>query len=764
MKNKISHPLIFSLVFCLAGLCSNTGRAQAQLRATVVSYQQVNLSWDRLPGIPEVYVVERKEDGPGQNFVAISSTLPGSTFAYQDKTVQENRTYIYRVIASCDKSCGGTLNEVKVTTPLAPPANPSNLDVFFISGRGLTVTWQGNNSDGTSFLLERSENGGGFGLIANVPYARVLSYLDRSTTPGNRYCYRVKARNTGGESGYSNEGCVSLAQPKPAAPSGLSASVGNARQVNLAWTDNAGNETGFDIERSQDGTGFTKIGQAGANAASFQDNEVSPKTKYWYRLVAKNEGGFSEYSNIADVTTPDVTPDAPRNLNATPVSNTQINLSWSDISGPFGNETAYELERSTDGNAFNKIADLPADVTSYQNTGLATLTRYWYRLKAKNALGYSAYSNVADATTFDLPPTAPSTLAARTISSSQIDLSWKDNSANETSFEIERSVNGTTFEKIGETGANGISFQSTGLSPATRYWFRVRAKNSVNPSAYTNVADATTKDIAPNRPRSLTAMVVSYQQISLAWADVSGNETGFEIEISTDGTNFSKLGTTAANVDKFESKGLKQLTTYYYRVRATNAIGNSAYSEIANATTPKAPIPDKPIVLSATPVDFDLIVLKWAALSSNATTVIIERSRKPDADFAQVGSQPATTTQFPDREILDVYDYYYRIKAANSAGASPYSEVVKVPAGAIITAVEPAWQQGLIYVHDKILHIALNRSLSGRLVLFNTRGIAVKTMPLSQNMVVDLSLLPAGVYIAVLDGEKTLVKQKVLLY
>lgn len=135
--------------------------------------------------------------------------------------------------------------------------------------------------------------------------------------------------------------------------------------------------------------------------------------------------------------------------------------------------TGYELERSTDGNAFNKIADLSADATSYQNTGLAALTRYWYRLKAKNALGYSPHSNVADATTFDVPPTAPSTLIATTISSSQIDLTWKDNSANETAFEIERSVNGAIFEKIGEAAANVTGYQSTGLSPATCYWFRV---------------------------------------------------------------------------------------------------------------------------------------------------------------------------------------------------------------------------------------------------------------------------------------------------
>ncbi|CAG4988373.1 hypothetical protein DYBT9275_00067 [Dyadobacter sp. CECT 9275] len=766
MKNRFTCNIITPFAFCLISMMAgmNISLAQRpQLRATVISYQQVNLSWDRLPGGPDVHVVERKEDGLGQNFVAISGNLPGSTFSYEDKTVQENRTYVYRVTVYCDKSCGGELNQVTVKTPFAPPAAPSNLDAFYISGRGMTVTWQGNNSDGTTFVLERSVNGGGYSLLARVPYSRSLSYNDNDTSPGNQYCYRVKALNTGGESGYSNVGCVTLTPNKPTAPSGLSAAVMNAGQINLSWTDNAGNETGYEIERSQDGIAFSKIGDAGVNATSFQDTGVIPKTKYWYRVVAKNGGGLSEYSNIADATTPDIAPQAPRNLAAAPVSNTQINLSWADISGPYGNETGYELERSADGNVFNKIADLAADITSYENTGLTTLTRYWYRLRAKNALGYSPYS-YADAITFDVPPIAPSNLTAVTVSSSQIDLAWTDNSANETSFEIERSANGTAFEKIGETGTNGTKYQSTGLLPATRYWYRVRAKNSVNPSSYTNVADATTKDVVPSKPRSFSATAVSYQQIDLTWADVSGNETGFEIEISKDGSQFSRLTTTQSNAEKYESKGLSELTTYYYRIRSLNAIGYSEYSDIAQATTPKAPIPDQPKNLTATPVDYDLIRLQWAALSSNATTVIIERSQKPDADFVQIGSQSATVTEFPDREILDVFDYYYRIKAANSAGASPYSEVVKVPASAIITGTEPAASKALIYVYNKMLHLSPPNSFSGQMLLYNTRGVAVKTVSLSGEMRVDLATVSAGIYIVVLDGGKTRIKQKVLVY
>ncbi|MCE6988556.1 fibronectin type III domain-containing protein [Dyadobacter sp. CY323] len=764
MKNRTFFHTILLFVLCIGNvlLFPKTGLAQRpMLRANVVSYKQVDLSWDRLPASVEVFIVERKEDGPGQNFAAISGNLSGTTFSYQDKTVQENRNYIYRVQATCDKSCGGTLNEVRVTTPSAPPANPSNLEAFYISGRGMAITWQGNNSDGTTFLLERSDNGGGFNLLTRVPYSRSLSYNDGTTTAGNSYCYRVKAVGAGGESGYSNEGCVSRSVPKPTAPSGLSANVANARQINLSWTDNATNETGFEIERSENGTNFSKIGDAGENATSYQDNGVNPKTKYWYRVLAKNGGGTSDYSNVADATTPDVAPNAPQRLSAQPVSNTQIDLTWADISG---NETGFELQRSLDGNAFSKLADLPENATSYSNTGLSTLTKYWYRILAKNAIGSSGFSNVAEATTFDVPPGAPANLTAQTVSSSQINLTWKDQATNEAKFELERSTDGTSFSKITDINANTTTYENTGLQPATKYWYRVRSVNGSGPSIFSNIADATTLDVVPNAPARLSATTVNYEQINLAWEDVSGNETGFQIERSTNGTTFNKIADLGANVKTYESKGLNAETKYYFRIRAVNAIGNSPYSNVADATTAKAPIPDAPTNLTAVPVDFDLIQLRWSKLSANATEVIIERSTKPNADFKQIGRQAASVIQFADREILDVADYYYRIKAINAAGSSGYSNVAPIFAASIITAVEPVGRQESIYCVNRTLVIELPRAANIRVNLCNIRGQKQMDFQTSGSCQTDLSGLSAGIYIVVIETEKKIIKQKIALF
>ncbi len=89
-------------------------------------------------------------------------------------------------------------------------------------------------------------------------------------------------------------------------------------------------------------------------------------------------------------------------------------------------------------------------------------------------------------------PIAPSGLAATTISSSQINLAWVDNSTNENSFRIERSLNNSTFSEVGSTGANVTSFSDTGLLSGTTYYYRLFARNAGGDSGYSSVASATT--------------------------------------------------------------------------------------------------------------------------------------------------------------------------------------------------------------------------------------------------------------------------------
>jgi hypothetical protein len=91
-------------------------------------------------------------------------------------------------------------------------------------------------------------------------------------------------------------------------------------------------------------------------------------------------------------------------------------------------------------------------------------------------------------------------------------------------------------------------------------------------------------------PSNLVASAVSPSQINLSWTDNSDAETGFKIERGN-GSVYGQIGTVGANVTTFADSGLAASTTYYYRVRTYNNVGNSDYSSVSGATTLDPPPP-----------------------------------------------------------------------------------------------------------------------------------------------------------------------------
>ena len=185
-------------------------------------------------------------------------------------------------------------------------------------------------------------------------------------------------------------------------------------------------------------------------------------------------------------------------------------------------------------------------------------------------------------------PAAPSGLAASASSSSQINLTWTDNSNNESGFNIERSTDGSNFSPLATAAANATSYSNTGLTASTTYRYRVFATNATGSSTASNTASATTQappPTPPAAPASLTASAVSASRIDLNWTDASGNEDGFKVEQSTDGASYTQVAAVGPNVTTFSNTGLQKNRTYYYRVRSYRQTVNSTYSNVASAKT-----------------------------------------------------------------------------------------------------------------------------------------------------------------------------------
>ena len=305
-------------------------------------------------------------------------------------------------------------------------------------------------------------------------------------------------------------------------------------------------------------------------------------------VIASGGGGGSGGGSDPIPATP---PTAPSGLSATATSSNSIDLSWTDNAS---NENNFVVQRSTtSGSGFATIATLGTNTTSYADaTGLSASTTYYYRVYATNSAGDSGFSNEASATTNAVPPQppiAPSGLSATATSSSSIDLSWTDNSTNETNFVIQRSAtSGSGFATIATLAPNTSSYaDTTGLSASTTYYYRVYATNGAGDSGFSNEAFATTD----------ASVLVSWDENPETAVNRSGG--GYKVYYSSNsGFNPGDGGVTEIDVPYISGPSaptsvLLSLSpgTYYIRMAAysaLNAPGESGGS--ISAATPQITI------------------------------------------------------------------------------------------------------------------------------------------------------------------------------
>jgi FtsP/CotA-like multicopper oxidase with cupredoxin domain len=348
----------------------------------------------------------------------------GSTAMFNNFDVQGNPTaaitnklvnFGWEYVVHCHILSHEEMDMMRPVSLALPPKRPDAV-VLSVTGTGrsarIKVTWNDNSITETSFLVQRTTDGKTWTTAGTVdsPLADpnthgVRTFTDPTASTTTAYLYRVVARNVVGYGGEYPSMTVQSISPsvginRPAAPTGLTATLQSGPKVSLAWTDNASNESGFKVQRSSDnGATFTTLATApartGTGGVTYVDSTVVTGTTYQYRVVSTNIAGDSIATNT--VTVPVMAPPTPAITSATAArsgSSERVTLRWPDVA----NETGYTIQWSStpDFAVVAGSANIGANSTTY-TTGNITRQAWSFRIRANNAVGSSAWSTVVTA-------------------------------------------------------------------------------------------------------------------------------------------------------------------------------------------------------------------------------------------------------------------------------------------------------------------------------------------------------------------------------
>lgn len=467
----------------------------------------------------------------------------------------------------------------------------------------------------------------------------------------------------------------------PSVPTGLGATPVSSSQINLSWSPSSDDTgvTGYTVRRDGAIVGTPA-------ATSFSDTGLAPNTTYTYTVdafdAADNTSAESAGVQATTLAGADTTPPSqPANVVATPISETQIDLTW-DASTDNVGVVGYRIER--DG-----VLLRTQSTTSYSDTGLTTNTTYEYTIIAFDAAGNSS-ETVVQATTLDLtPPSVPEDLTADAITSAQIDLDWSASTDNVavTGYRIRR--DGVVIATVPDT-----SFSNTGLTPETTYSYTVAAVDEAgNESAESDAAEATTPaapDIdPPSVPTGLSANAISSTEIDLSWSASTDN-------VGVTGYTVRRNGAVIATISgtSFSDTDLTPETTYSYTVSAFDAAGNNSDQSAAVLETtdmgPDTSAPSVPTGLAGSPESSTRIDLRWSASNDNVG-VTGYTVRRNGAVVATVSS-----TSFIDANLTPDTTYSYTVAAFDAAGnTSAQSAAIQVSTQAVPDTTPPSVPAGL---------------------------------------------------------------------
>src|SRR2546428_2645238 len=509
-------------------------------------------------------------------------------------------------------------------------------------------------------------------------------------------------------------GSSSTTAPQP--PTGLTATTVSSSQINLSWTaptNNGGSAiTGYKIESSTNSgsTWSVLVSNTGSTGTAYSDTGLSPSTTYSYRVSAINSAGTSTPSNTASATTQSTTTSGNTTTSSIvlngiqstsgTVSSAPYQITLSNFNAGTGNNRLLVVGVEANNSPVTSVTfggvQLTSAVSSFSNND----AEFWYltnpsgtgnivvTMTGSTSVVVGAYSISGVNQTTPIPtsttnhntasssPTisittkypnslvldSPSIYSGITLSSPTCTQSWNIN--------MPSVITGASSSTV-RASASSVTCRWT-TSGGGDLWDDVAIEVKASGSGVNTTTNTAT---APQPPTGLTATAASSSQISLSWTAPTNNGgsaiTGYKIYRSTSSgteTGYVNLGNVTSYTNTIVTPGV----TYFYKVRAVNALGVSTLSNEASATPPT--LPSAPQNLQAT-TGVGNVALTWDASSSNSGSPItgykIYRSTSSGTETGYVNL--GNVTSYTNTGVTPGVTYFYKVRAVNALGVSTLS-------------------------------------------------------------------------------------------
>ncbi len=467
------------------------------------------------------------------------------------------------------------------------------------------------------------------------------------------------------------------------------------------------------VLRAYDATTLTELYDSNQNAAR---DQMGAGVKFITPTIADGEvfvgssGALTIYGLLAPPTT---APAAPTNLTATAASSASITLGWVNNAN---NQAGFKIERSTDGMNFTQVAIAGATALSYTDTTANPNTLYYYRVRATNVIGDSAYTDTASATT-------PAVTGA-------VDVYHFDEGSGTTTADSVGGNNGTLtgstlpqWVKPGKIGTAALSFSGDGAYEQTASESAVKVANDLSPilgsTSSLDVWVNTTQ--VGNNTHYMAPAITGVEQAGanndINWGTL--NAAGdIGIYVGDAGGVYSTSPINDGNwhniaITRNATTGLVQLyvdgvlngsntfdignkTSQFYLIGALSDVQSNGttfnganyfngkldevriYNQVlsANDIAGLALVPPVPTLTSATAASGSIVQLAWTTPASYTQYIEVDRKVGASGTYVAVATVGGGTTSYMDQNLTAGVTYYYEIKAIDLAGTSSASNTM----------------------------------------------------------------------------------------